>query len=493
MPEETCINVVNPDTKKLEAKVPICGKNDVLLAVRRARSAQEEWGTLPFRKRAEYLLKVREEIVHNPDEIISTIQSETAKTTVDALTELAYVCGAIPFFARALTGIGDKKRRKRPLAFLNKFAYTKGRAWPVVGMITPWNLPFTLTFGEAIPYLVAGSAIVLKPSEYTPLSALLAQELCRRAVMPNGTFQVVAGCGETGACLVESSVDKIDFTGSARTGRKIAARCGELLRPFSLELGGKTPFLVLKENSEGNIWRAVYCAVWSAFANAGQYCKSTERLYVVREHANWVIAAIAEIASKLVPRRDYGPVIPEFQLGIIKDHVKDAVAKGAKITVGGNERASDHWYTPTVLIGANHSMKIMTEETFGPTLPIMVVENDEEAIRLANDCRSGLNAVVFSSNLRHAEEVADKIDAGTVTINDALINYMVPDLPYGGAKESGWSRRHGTDGYPEFVREQSFFGNSFCLPFRSDLWWFPYTKNTERLLRTLVRLNTLSI
>lgn len=487
------ISVINPANLNTVGQACVCNKADVDGAVDRARQAQKSWGALSFKDRIKYFEQLRKLILQNQDEIIKVIQLETAKTFADAATEIISVCGFIAYYAKRLKKEKLCVRGKSQIILINKSAYNTHQAWPVVGMITPWNLPFTLSFGEAIPYLMMGSAVVLKPSEWTPLSALIGQELCKKVGMPDNIFQVLPGYGGTGAMLVKSDVDYILFTGSDKTGKKVAKTCSQLLKPCSLELGGKTPFIILENTNKKNLKRAVHCAVWSAFANTGQYCKSTERLYVTEKHADYVISEITRLTLELQAKRDYGPIIPEFQLDILSKHIADAKKKGADILTGGkiHPELGGHWFLPTVLTNVKHSMDIMQKETFGPTISIQIVKNNEEAIQLANDCQYGLNAVVFSSNINQAFLAAKKIEAGTVTINDALINYMIPSVPYGGVKSSGWGRHHGTNTNWEIARQKTILIHRFplLLVFNIDPWWFPYTKFTNFLLKHLARLS----
>lgn len=486
--------ITNPGTLKPVGKARICGQKEIEEALGRAKKDQKIWAMASFEERVRCLRRLRQLIIDRHDKILDTIRAETAKVIISALTETLYVCGAIDFFCNNLPAKTRPRRVPVQLPFFNKLPVITYKPIPIVGMITPWNLPFTLTLGEAIPYLLMGSAVILKPSEYTPLSALLAEELCATAGIPRGIFQVITGDGKTGAALVESQVDSVVFTGSAKTGRKIAETCGQLLKPCSLELGGKTPFLILQENNPRNIERAIMLAVWSAFKNSGQYCKSTANLYVHTKHADSVIFRINEETQRLVAGRDYGPLITEFQLQIIIDQVEDARSKHAYIWRGCGGKIhpelGGRWYMPTVLLDVNDQMRVMTEEIFGPILTITVVKSDEEMIELANGTRYGLNAVVCSSDIDYARQVAARLSAGTVTINDALINYMIPSLPYGGVKDSGWGRHHGLEGELGFATQQSLLIHRFGVsPWPDDIWWFPYSDWKVKLIKNLVHFN----
>jgi succinate-semialdehyde dehydrogenase/glutarate-semialdehyde dehydrogenase len=375
--------------------------------------------------------------------------------------------------------------------FRNKRSMISYQPLGVVGIISPWNFPFSIPMGGIVMALIAGNAVVFKPSEYTPLVGDAIKRFVASAGFPEGVLEVVQGDGSTGATLVDSPVDKIFFTGSVRTGKKIAESAARRLLPAVLELGGKDPMIVLED---APFERTVKGAVWGAFMNCGQVCASVERLYVTEPIAERFIAAVVDEVRKLrlgVPSgcsTDVGPLTNENQLNVVSDHVGDAVAKGARVMTGGQRRddLGGYFFEPTVLVDVNSSMRVMTEETFGPVLPIKIVKDEDEAIVEANSTRYGLLASVWTSDNERGRRVARRIEAGTVVINDALYTHGAAETPWFGVKESGLGVTHGAQGLFEFVRMKHV--NWDLLPMKSDWWWFPYTERWESRFKSLMKV-----
>jgi acyl-CoA reductase-like NAD-dependent aldehyde dehydrogenase len=359
----------------------------------------------------------------------------------------------------------------------------------VVGIISPWNFPLVMSAGDAMPALMAGNTVVIKPSELTPLTALFVTELARKAGWPDGILQVVTGAAETGQALMDA-VDMISFTGSVEVGKEIMRRAADRLIPVSLELGGKDAAIVLKD---ADLERAANACVWGALMNSGQVCTSIERVYV---EAPVYPAFVEKVVEKVRAIRQ-GPSHEEVELGSMSSeeqfnkvaaHVNDAIGKGAKALTGGRAapKLAGLYYEPTVLIDVNHDMAVVTEETFGPVLPIMKVRDAEEALRLANESRYGLDASVFTRDRETAMQVADRLRTGAVCINDGLVNFVIPDAPMGGIKDSGFSRRHGPEGIRKYCHQKTIVADRFG--FKREFAWFPAShKKTEQLLR-LMRL-----
>jgi succinate-semialdehyde dehydrogenase/glutarate-semialdehyde dehydrogenase len=347
----------------------------------------------------------------------------------------------------------------------------------VVGIISPWNFPFSTPAAEAVAALVMGNAVVLKPSELTPLSGLELKSLLLAAGVPDAIFQVVLGDGATGAALIASPIDKLIFTGSVATGRRVAQACAARVLPVVLELGGKDPMLVL---DDADLDVAASAAVWGAFFNAGQACLSVERCYVHRSLHDRFVELCVEKTRKLKvgngadPSTDVGPMIHERQLRIVEQHVADAIASGARVLVGGQRLAElgPNFYAPTVLAGVDHSMLVMREETFGPLLPIMPFDSDDDAIRLANDSEFGLAASIFTRDRRRGERLATRIHAGTVLVNDAVVGFGMCEAPHGGVKSSGIGRTHGHIGLEDMTWPQ--YLDSDRLPRLKKVWWYGY-------------------
>ena len=360
----------------------------------------------------------------------------------------------------------------------------------MIGVIGPWNYPLTNSVGDCIPALAAGNAVVLKPSEHTPLTSLLLAEALRACGLPEDVFQVVPGRGDTGAALVEE-VDMVMFTGSTATGRKVAEGAARRLIPVSLELGGKDPMIVL---ADADLERAANAAAYASMQNAGQTCVSIERAYV---EAPVYDAFVDKVSAKVRALRQGAPDGPgtvevgamtfPAQLEVVERHVDAARAAGARAVVGGHAGTGPgRYYEPTVLVDVDHSMAAMTEETFGPTLPIMRVADAEEAIRLANDSDYGLAGSVWTRDVARGEQVARRVQSGAVCVNDAQVNYFALELPMGGWKDSGLGSRHGAAGIRKYCRQQSLLVTRLAP--KRDLHQFPYRARRTRLLGRLVKL-----
>ena len=347
----------------------------------------------------------------------------------------------------------------------------------VVGIISPWNYPFSIPATEALAALVAGNSVVLKPSELTPLIAMELQNLLREAGVPDDVFQVLPGDGATGAAIIASEINKLIFTGSVATGRRIAQNAAARLLPVVLELGGKDPMIVLED---ADVDVASSGAVWGAFMNAGQTCLSVERCYVHQSLYNAFLDACCEKARKLRvgngmdPGTEIGPMIHERQVRIVELHLEDAKQRGATVLVGGSRlrEFGPTFFAPTVLANVDHGMRIMQEETFGPVLPIMPFRDDAEAVRLANDSDFGLAASVWTKDRAHGDRVARRINAGTVMVNDAVSCFSISEAPHGGVKSSGLGRTHGRWGLEEMVRVK--YLDSDRIPRMKKIWWFGY-------------------
>ncbi len=490
--EDRQIHVVSPATGEHVGSVPVAGEEDVRAAVRRARIAAETWGRLPVRERVRHLEKVVDRIAARADEIVDVICSETGKSRVEALSaDVITACDLAEYYA----GVAERvlaPRRVSPGLLKNKKAYKIYSPYGVIGVISPWNYPFTLAAGPAFTALYAGNTVVLKPSEVTPHTGLILGEIFASMGEHRDILQVVTGDGSTGAHLVRSGVDKIAFTGSVGTGKKIMATAAETLTPVVLELGGKDPMIVL---ADADIDRAAAGAVWGAFTNSGQVCMSVERAYVNErvydEFVSKVLQRTAQIRQGLHtdPKTEIGSMTFRRQLDIVEAHIADAVAKGARILAGGKRRTDfgGLFFEPTVLVDVNHGMLVMREETFGPVLPIMKVRDDEEAIRLAGDSVYGLNASIWSRNEERARHIAEeRIDSGCVAVNDCLVNFAMPGLPFGGVKESGMGRTHGKEGLREFSKVKSVAVDRFGL--RGELTWFPYPRGGYGALKKMLNL-----
>jgi len=483
------ITVTNPATLEKVAEVPVTDEAGVQAAVERARAAQAVWREMDFARRAAALRRYRDAIIDNKDRIAEVVVSETGKPIAEVYGgELMYVCDAIGYWAKnAERFLADQY--VRPHLLRNKAAYSTYRPLGVVGIIGPWNFPFTLTIGEGLPALMAGNAVIIKPSEVTPRSTVIGCEIADEAGLPRGLLQAIPGFGATGGWLVDRA-DMICFTGSVATGKKVAQRAAARLIPVTLELGGKDPMIVLKD---ADLERAVNGCVWGGLFNAGQVCMSVERVYVEEPVYDAFVQKVSERVRQLRQGHskeeiDVGSMTFPPQLAKVEQHVQEALAAGATLLAGGrrNPALPGLFYEPTVLTNVNHQMEVMREETFGPVIPIMKVHDVDEAIRLANDSPYGLTASIWTRDLEKGRVLARRIEAGAVCVNDALINFMVTDVPMGGVKDSGLGRRHGPDGIRKFCAQQTVVVDRWGA--RREINWYPARRGAARLYRRLLNL-----
>jgi acyl-CoA reductase-like NAD-dependent aldehyde dehydrogenase len=488
------IAVENPATGEVIAHVPDLGPDAVAELARAARAVQPAWEALGYEGRGRVLRRAQKWLVDNSDRVIQTIVSETGKTYEDALiAEVIYGADALGFWAKnAPRYLADERIRSSSPLLKGKKLVLRYRPIGLVGVIGPWNYPLTNSFGDCVPALAAGNAVILKPSEVTPLTSLLLLEALRVSGLPDGVMAIATGRGATGAALIDE-VDMVMFTGSTATGRKVMERAAQTLTPVSLELGGKDPMIVL---ADADLERAANQAVYYGMLNTGQTCISVERVYVEAPVHDEFVAKVTEKARALRNDRSTGPGTADVgsmtfppQVDIVERHVQDARDKGAQVLVGGSrghDGRGGYWYEPTILVGVDHTMACMREETFGPTLPIMKVADAEEAIRLANDSPYGLGASVFSKDAARGEAVARRIDAGAVCINDSNVNYTALELPMGGVKSSGLGSRHGAGGIRKYAQQQALLVSR--LHTRKDIHMYPYTARVTAGLGKLVRL-----
>ena len=473
------ISSVNPATGEVLREWACAGDSEVLAAVERARVAQHAWRELGVRKRITLLRDFQHRLHERKLQIAQAVTREEGKPVAEALTtEVLVVLDAARFLIdNSFRLLNDEPLPHGNLATKLKRGTLVREPYGVIGIISPWNYPFSIPATETLAALVAGNAVVLKPSEFTSLVALELQSLLYAAGVPKDVFQVIVGDGLTGAALLHSPIDKLVFTGSLATGKRIAVEAAEKLLPLVLELGGKDPMLVL---DDADIDVASSAAVWGAFMNAGQACLSVERCYVHRSLYEPFLTACAQktkklrVASGTNPQTDVGPLIHQRQLQVVEAHVQDAIARGARVVVGGTAlpELGPNFYKPTVLADVTHEMRIMREETFGPVLPVMAFEDDEEALHLANDSEFGLAASIWTRNRRRGDRLARRIQAGTVMVNDLISCFGISEAPHGGTKSSGMGRAHGRFGLEEMVWLK--YVDSDLMPEMKKVWWYGY-------------------
>jgi acyl-CoA reductase-like NAD-dependent aldehyde dehydrogenase len=483
------IEVQNPATGALIATLPVDSPAAVAATVERVRANQAEWEAIGVEGRYHWLGKLRDWLLDNEERVLDTMQRETGKVRADASNEPTYLADLINFYGtRAASFIGEESVRPHSPLLAAKKLRIQYRPHPVVGIISPWNFPLILSLGDAIPALQAGCAVVVKPSEFTPMGVAEVVEAWKQEIGGPDIFDCVHGTGETGGALVDE-VDFVQFTGSDRTGRKVMARAAETLTPVSLELGGKDAMIVL---SDADIDRAANAAAWGGMMNSGQICLSVERIYVEEpaydEFVDKLTAEVGRLRQGVDDAshpKDVGAMTSPNQTAIVEEHVSDAVESGARALTGGRRAdGPGDYFEPTVLVDVDHSMKVMRDETFGPVVGVMKVRDTEEAVRLANDSRYGLGGSVFGERER-AEQVARRVECGAVNVNDVLINYFAMDVPMGGWKQSGIGFRHGEPGIKKYCRSESLVITRFGG--KREPTWYPYTRPRRFLLGPLSR------
>ncbi len=484
------IAVDNPATGQTIGHVPDMSSEQVAELVARARGAFPAWASRPMDDRAALMYELRSWLIENRQKMLDTIIGETGKAREDAFTaEIMFMADSLGFWAKnAPKFLADERLRGHSPLLFGKKMLVRYKPMGVVGVIGPWNYPLTNGFGDCIPALMAGNTVVLKPSEVTPLSSLLIAEGLKSCGFPDDVFLVATGRGETGAALVDHA-DSVMFTGSTKTGKKVMERAAQTLTPVSLELGGKDPMVVLRD---ADLERAANAAVYYGMSNSGQICQAVERVYVEEpvydEFVNKVIdktRALRQGAPGEPGAVEVGAMTWPPQVDLVESHVKDAVDKGAKIRIGGKRREGQgDFFEPTVLTDVDHTMLCMTEETFGPTLPIMKVSDEEEAIRLANDSRYGLNSSVWTKDAARGEQLASRIEAGSTCVNDCVVNYAAQELPFGGVGESGIGVRHSAKGIQKYCKTQAILVTRMGT--KREPHMFPYSPRGSKVLEKAV-------
>ncbi|MFL6386978.1 MAG: aldehyde dehydrogenase family protein [Terriglobales bacterium] len=499
--------VHNPATQEIIGTLPNLGANQIAESVSRASGAQVRWAATPVQQRLKILARFAELLCEQKDSIAAVISREAGKPEAEALsTEILVVLDTVKYLQNHVPAF----LKPEPVPHGNPVMKLKGgtllrEPYGVVGIISPWNYPFSLPSIQTLTALATGNAVVLKPSEFTPYSSLELEKLLRAAGLDPDLLQVITGDGAAGAALLAANVQKIVFTGSVATGKRVAQAAAARLLPVVLELGGKDPMIVLED---ADIDVASSAAVWGAFMNAGQTCLSVERCYVQEKIYENFLKKCVEKTNKLrigsssrissagegtsTPTHaksahvgdpgaygpnagvDMGPMIHERQLRIVQSHVDDAVARGARLLAGGKPlpELGPNFFSPTILADVDHSMKIMREETFGPVLPVCSFKTEDEAVNLANDSEYGLAACIFTNDRKRGEALARRVQAGTVMVNDVLTCFGISEAPHGGIKASGIGRTHGCFGLEEMVWPK--YVDSDRMPRMKKLWWYGY-------------------
>lgn len=463
----TTLPFVNPATGEQFGQVAMASDEDIKQAHKELRLNFEVWRRKSVADRVRILRLLQEAIIDSVDEISAVINQDTGKSRQDGLIEVMMVVDRMHHYYRNAEN-WLQRRRVPPGLYIFRQYYTEPHPFGVVAVIGPWNYPFDLCLSPVLSALLAGNTVMLKPSEVTAATGALIEKLFQRVPELAPYVRVLHGDGQVGAAIVESSPDLVFLTGSTTTGKKIAEATAKTLTPFLYELGGKDPMLVLEH---ANVKAAARWGVWGAFYNTGQTCMGVERVYAVEAVYDEFLTAVLAETEKL--RMGYsaaldnpnhmGPLTFERQVQIVREHLGDAIAKGANVLTGG--KINGLFMEPTVVVDVDHSMKLMREETFGPIFPIMKVKDETEAIWLANDNEYGLSACVWSNDMRQAKRAAHRLQVGSVNINDAISHYPVSELPFGGVKQSGNARTHGREEVMQFTHLRSYAVGWPPLPF----------------------------
>jgi len=463
--------------------------DDVNAAVEVARKAQESWGALPVEKRAAVLKRALAALLDKQEELMDIVVGETGKARQEALMMEVWASADLMHFYAKNTAkfLKPEKLKLHGLMRFLKKAHVEYKPLGVVGVISPWNGPFILTVNPTVQALMAGNSVVIKPSEVTPFSGKYVLDIFEAAGLPEGVLQVVLGDGETGAALTASAVDKISFTGSVATGRRVGIACAEQLIPCSLELGGKDAMIVC---ADADIDIASSGAVSGSCLNTGHYCCGTERVYVVDSIADEFIERVVEKTTALRQGKegefDVGAVFWDKQMTIIESHVQDALDRGAKVLVGGrrNPNLEGLFYEPTVIVDCTHDMDIIAEETFGPVVAIIRVKDEQEAIRMANDSRFGLGGNVWTKDSKRGARLASQLKTGSGCVNDMTMTFGVPEAPFGGRKESGVSQINGKKGLQSYCHAMPIIVDRMNGKHAARM--YPYTQESfEGMQKTL--------
>jgi acyl-CoA reductase-like NAD-dependent aldehyde dehydrogenase len=484
----TTLPFINPATGEQFGEVAVATPETVTQALKEMRQNFAVWRRKPVPERVRILRQFQALIIDSLDEITAVINRDTGKSRQDGLIEVMMVVDRMHQYNRHAQR-WLRRRRVPPGLYVFKKYYTEPHPYGAVAVIGPWNFPFDLCVSPVFSALLAGNTVLLKPSEVTPATGVLIENLFHRIPELAPYVRVLHGGGAVGELLVDAQPDLVFLTGSIATGRRVTRETAKHMVPFLCELGGKDPMIVLEE---ADVKAAAKWGVWGGFYHTGQVCMGVERVYVEEpvydEFVRDVVAETKKLSIGYSPDilnpYNSGPLTFERQATIVEDHMKDALEKGARVLVGG--RRQGLFMDPTVVVDVDHSMKLMREETFGPILPIMKVKDETEAIWLANDSDYGLSACVWSNNMRQAKRVAHRLEVGSVNINDAISHYPVSMLPFGGVKLSGNARTHGQQEVMQFTHLRSYaIGRP---PVAIDLATQMRKPNQYRLGATIMRL-----
>ncbi len=485
---------INPATGEILGETPVHSVDELKQMIRKAREVQKEWRTYSVKQRAKFLWPTQKYLVGHAAEIAEIISRDNGKVRMDALVSdvINAIISTNYYCKHAHKFLKDKILRPGNISMVNKYSKIVRVPFGVVGIISPWNYPFAIPFHEIVMGLLAGNAIIFKTATETQMVGKAIKEAINRAYLPEGLFAYVNMPGRlAGDAFLENGIDKLFFTGSVPVGKYLMRKASETLTPVSLELGGNDPIIVCED---ADPYRAASGTLWAGFTNAGQTCGGVERVYVHRTIYDEYMAILKEKIENLRVGYDtdfsvdMGAMTTTYQIEVVKAHVEDALKKGAKIFAQShvpNDSNLHNFLPAMVLSDVNHDMLLMQEETFGPVVGVMKIENLDEGVRLANDSVMGLTASVWSRDSRKAERIARQIQTGTVMINDHLVSHGMAETPWGGFKQSGIGRTHGELGLHEMTEPQVIVHDRLFFA-KKDLWWHPYSRLLyDRLLGAL--------
>ncbi|GAA1985057.1 aldehyde dehydrogenase family protein [Amycolatopsis minnesotensis] len=474
---------LNPATDEVVGTYPVHTREEVEAAVERAREAARWWASLGFDGRAERLRRWKGVLTRRLAQLCTVVRDETGKPVADAQLESVLGIEHIAWAGKHARKVLGKQRRASGLLMANQAATVEYQPLGVVGVIGPWNYPVFTPLGSITYALAAGNAVVFKPSEYTPGVGKWLVEAFEQVVPEAPVLQLITGFGETGAALTKAGVDKIAFTGSTATGKKIMAAAAETLTPVVIEAGGKDPVLV---DADADLDAAADATVWGAFSNSGQTCVGVERVYVHERVHDEFVAKVVEKSKDVRGGSDaaaqYGPMTMPSQLAVVRRHITDALARGGKALIGGVDAVGDRFAQPTVLVDVPEDSEAVREETFGPTVTIAKVRDMDEAVDKANATRYGLGSTVFSK--RRGVELAQRLRTGMTAINAPLSFTGIASLPFGGVGDSGFGRIHGPEGLREFARSKAIARQRYTAPIA--LTTFTRKEKTDALVAKLI-------
>jgi acyl-CoA reductase-like NAD-dependent aldehyde dehydrogenase len=472
---------LNPATGEVVARIETTPVTQIPTIMTRAREVQREWAAEPLRRRCALLRRLVEVILERREQIANLVTRESGKPRVEALfADVLVSLDTARYFAeRAEALLRSEHVPHHNLAMKAKRGWLHYEPYGVIGLISPWNFPLAIPMGQAMTAVVAGNAVVMKPSELTPCCGALVGDLFAQAGFPSALVQIIQGRGDIGKALIEAAPDKIIFTGSVATGKRVAEACAGRLTPCVLELGGKDAMIVLED---ADIEVASSAAVWGSFTNCGQACLSVERIYVVKKiAAEFTERCVAKTKLLKVgpgsePDTEVGPMIRAAQVDRMEELLRDAVSQGARLLAGGHRLSNlgPCYFEPTVVADLAHSMRLMQEETFGPVLALRSVANEEEAVRMANDSPFGLSASIWTGDSARGRSLASQIRAGAVMINDVASYYGIAEAPHGGCGASGWGKTHSRFGLLELAQVK--YVDEDLLPRWPKTWWYGYNQ-----------------